>query len=124
MEEDKFEDYMKTRMKEINADLKAFELLEDDEQDEEFKWISRGLLSGFAQCLNSYQFIKYHGEKQMNETWMQVIAIIGSNLIIMLTFFGVSISLHNGIREEIRGIQEEIRDFHGRLCAIEERNKK
>jgi hypothetical protein len=60
----------------------------------------------------------------MNETWMQVIAIIGSNLIIMLTFFGVSISLHNGIREEIRGIQEEIRDFHGRLCAIEERNKK
>jgi hypothetical protein len=63
MEEDKFEDYMKTRMKEINADLKAFELLEDDEQDEEFKWISRGLLSGFAQCLNSYQFIKYHGEK-------------------------------------------------------------
>ena len=24
----------------------------------------------------------------------------------------------------IRGIQEEIKDFHGRLCAIEERNKK
>ena len=60
----------------------------------------------------------------MNETWIQVIAIIGSNLIIMLTFFGVSISLHNGMREEVRGIQAEIKDFHGRLCIIEERNKK
>jgi uncharacterized membrane protein len=24
----------------------------------------------------------------------------------------------------IRGIQEEIKDFHGRLCAIEEKNKR
>jgi hypothetical protein len=24
----------------------------------------------------------------------------------------------------VRSIQEEIKDFHGRLCAIEERNKK
>ena len=55
--------------------------------------------------------------------WMQVVAIVGSNLLIMLTFFGVSISLHNGIREEVRAIQAEIKDFHGRLCAIEERRK-
>jgi hypothetical protein len=60
----------------------------------------------------------------MTETWIQVIAIIGSNLLIMLTFFGVSISLHLGIRDEIRSIQTEMKDFHGRLCAIEERNKK
>lgn len=71
----------------------------------------------------------------MTETWIQVIAIIGSNLIIMLTFFGVSISLHNGMREEIRGINSEMKDFHTklalqdlefktRLCAIEERNRK
>lgn len=60
----------------------------------------------------------------MTETWIQVIAIIGSNLLIMLTFFGVSISLHLGIREELRGMQTEMKDFHGRLCAIEERNKK
>jgi hypothetical protein len=50
----------------------------------------------------------------------------------MLTFFGVSISLHNGMREEIRAISEssrqdiraisqEMKDFHGRLCSIEER---
>ena len=60
----------------------------------------------------------------MNETWIQVLAIIGSNLVIMLTFFGVSISLHNGMRDELRGIQLEIKDFHGKLCAIEERGKK
>ena len=70
----------------------------------------------------------------MNETWIQVIAIIGSNLVIMLTFFGVSISLHNGMREEIRGIREDLaafqatmaqetKEFHGRLCIIEEKNK-
>lgn len=27
-------------------------------------------------------------------------------------------------RQEIRAIHEEIKDFHGRLCAIEERNRK
>ncbi len=59
----------------------------------------------------------------MNDTWIQVLTIIGSNLVIMLTFFGISISLHNGMREEIRGIQIEMKDFHGRLCAIEERNR-
>ena len=59
----------------------------------------------------------------MSETWIQVLTIIGSNLVIMLTFFGVSISLHNGMREELRGIQQEIKDFHGRLCTIEEKNK-
>ncbi len=51
----------------------------------------------------------------MNETWIQVLTIIGSNLVIMLTFFGVSISLHNGMREEIRAINQEMKDFHGKL---------
>ena len=55
----------------------------------------------------------------MTESWIQAIAIVGSNLLIMLTFFGVSISLHNGIREEVRAIHEEMKDFHRRLCAIE-----
>jgi hypothetical protein len=62
--------------------------------------------------------------KKMNETWIQILTIIASNLVIMLTFFGVSISLHNAIREEIKEMKNEMKDFHGRLCAIEERNKK
>jgi hypothetical protein len=52
----------------------------------------------------------------------------------MLTFFGISISLHNGMREEIRAINVEMKDFHTKLalqdqefkmllCAIEERKK-
>ena len=61
----------------------------------------------------------------MTETWIQVVTIIGSNLVIMLTFFGVSVSLHNGMREEIRAMTQEMKDFHGRLCKIEEaRNAK
>lgn len=54
---------------------------------------------------------------------MQVLAIIGSNLIIMLTFFGVTIALHLSMKDDVRAIQAEMKDFHGKLCAIEERNK-
>lgn len=57
----------------------------------------------------------------MNETWIQALAIIGSNLVIMLTIFGVTVSLHNGIREEVTAIREDIKDFHGRMCSIESR---
>ena len=70
----------------------------------------------------------------MSGSYIQVIAIIGSNLIIMLTFFGISISLHNAIKEDIRGMQTEMKDFHTklaiqdlefkmRLCAIEEKKR-
>ena len=70
----------------------------------------------------------------MNDSWIQILTVIGSTLAIVLSFFGMTISLHNDMREEIRSnqkesnnlirsIQEEIRDFHNRLCAIEERNK-
>ena len=60
----------------------------------------------------------------MNESSIQLITIVASNLLIMLTIFGVTVSLHNGIREELRGIQAEIKDFHGKLCAIEQKNRK
>lgn len=56
--------------------------------------------------------------------WIQVLTIVGSNLAIMLTFFGMTISLNNAIRNDINAIHAEMKDFHGRLVAIEERNKK
>ena len=59
----------------------------------------------------------------MTDTHLQVLAIIGPNLIIMLTFFGISIALHNAIRQDVKSIQDEIKGFHGRLCKIEERNR-
>ena len=59
----------------------------------------------------------------MNDTWIQVLTIIGSNLVIMLTFFGTTIALHIQTNNRIEAIQTEMKDFHGKLCAIEERNK-
>ncbi len=36
----------------------------------------------------------------------------------------LSLTIHKENRDLIEAIQQEIKDFHGRLCAIEERNKK
>jgi len=55
----------------------------------------------------------------MPETWMQVLTIVGSNLVIMLTFFGVTIALHLSIREDIREMKQESKEFHGRLEKID-----
>lgn len=71
----------------------------------------------------------------MNEQWIQIITIIVSNLAIMLTFFGISISMHNRmdakfdkfserIDSNLKGIQEEMKDFHQRLLEIEMNRKK
>ena len=56
-------------------------------------------------------------------------------VIIMVTIIGSTVPLyiHSSRQLEnfmqssqaiLQGIQDEMRDFHGRLCAIEERNKK
>lgn len=59
----------------------------------------------------------------MTETWMQVIAIVGSNIMLFLWARSESRADYRALREVINAIQTEIKDFHGRLCAIEERNK-
>lgn len=35
-----------------------------------------------------------------------------------------TLSFHQAIMEERQLFHQEVKDFHGRLCAIEERNKK
>lgn len=61
--------------------------------------------------------------------------LIISLSIVMVTILGSTIPLYihtsNQIdalriesRDQLWAIQEEIRDFHGKLCAIEEKNKK
>jgi hypothetical protein len=32
--------------------------------------------------------------------------------------------LESAVNAQLNGIREEMKDFHGRLCAIEERNRK
>lgn len=50
-----------------------------------------------------------------------VFAIVATNLITVIT---LHIQLDNKTTNILTAIQSEMKDFHGRLCAIEERNKK
>ena len=70
----------------------------------------------------------------MQEKWAPIITVIGSNLIIILSFFGMSINLHNSlqvqvtaihqeIRQEVQAIQLEMKDFHQRLYEIRKEEK-
>ena len=67
--------------------------------------------------------------------WTQVLTIVGSNIGLILWARSESrsdyrhleqktLEMMSGIKYEIDAIHAEIKDFHGRLCAIEERNKK
>ena len=51
-----------------------------------------------------------------------------SNIATIISFFYIfdqKTDLHRQEMQQIlRAIQEEMKDFHGRLCKIEERNKK
>ncbi len=66
--------------------------------------------------------------------WGQVLTLVGSNIALMSVSIGSTIGLflwtrsearsdQEEIRDIIRAIQEEMKDFHGKLCAIEERNR-
>lgn len=56
--------------------------------------------------------------------WTQVIVILGANLGVVIPLFLHSDSKMEAHRKEtaeiLKGIQQEMKDFHGRLCAIEE----
>lgn len=63
--------------------------------------------------------------------WSQVLttfAVIATNLGTIITLYCQMDKKLDEHRKEttliLMGIQQEMKDFHGRLCAIEERNKK
>jgi len=67
--------------------------------------------------------------------WAQVLAIIVANLGIFLWLRTESSADRRQMQQEsaadrrdllqlIREIKDELKDFHGRMCSIEERNKK
>jgi hypothetical protein len=64
----------------------------------------------------------------MTDQWLQVLTIIGGNAAIFIPMFFWLRTEANADRRDIltivRAMQEENKDFHGRLCAIEERNRK
>jgi hypothetical protein len=55
--------------------------------------------------------------------WMQILAIIAANFSMFLWSRSESRNDYREIRALIDAIHKEIKDFHGRLCAIEEGRK-
>jgi len=63
--------------------------------------------------------------------WVQILTLVGSNFVIFLWLRSEAsadrreaAADRRDILTIIREIKDEQKDFHGRLCAIEERNKK
>lgn len=56
--------------------------------------------------------------------WTQVLAIMASNIALFLWARSEARHDQQEIREIIRSIQQEMVDFHARLCTIEERYRK
>jgi hypothetical protein len=70
----------------------------------------------------------------MNEgkfSWQHILELV----LILVTVLGTTITLHLHMDSKLdsyqsrsydilEGIRQDMKDFHGRLCAIEERNKK
>lgn len=70
-------------------------------------------------------------EKKESIQWQPIIelsivlfTILGSTIPLYLHTDAKLDAFHNRTHETIEGIRQDMRDFHGRLCAIEERNKK
>lgn len=63
--------------------------------------------------------------------WYHVLGIVLGNAAFMIPLFLWNRSesrsdyrhLESSMNANLLGIREEMKDFHGRLCAIEERNK-
>ncbi len=51
--------------------------------------------------------------------WTQAIAIIGSNIALILVMFGSTVAMWLHTDKKIEAIQQEVKDFHARLCVIE-----
>ena len=56
--------------------------------------------------------------------WLQILTILASNLAAFMWARSEARHDQSEMRIILKSIQEEMKDFHGRLCAIEERNKK
>lgn len=55
--------------------------------------------------------------------WAQVLTILIGNMAMFLWAIRQSRTDFLHMSRIIESIQQEMKDFHGRLCAIEERNK-
>jgi hypothetical protein len=69
-------------------------------------------------------FVRLKKETGNNMDWMQFTIFIGSTVGLFFWNRSESRSDMRHMMTIIESIQKEMKDFHGRLCAIEERNRK
>jgi hypothetical protein len=59
--------------------------------------------------------------------WTQILTVVGSNIVLFLWVRTESRSDHRSLeawtKEMLSAIQSEMKDFHGRLCALEAKKK-
>jgi hypothetical protein len=55
--------------------------------------------------------------------WIQIFTLFLANAGLIIWFRAESRADHRQVIDLIMAIQQEMKDFHGRLCAIEEKNK-
>lgn len=60
--------------------------------------------------------------------WTQVFTILGTNLALFIWARTEASQdrrdMNSRLEAALKAISDEMKDFHGRLCAIEEKNKK
>jgi len=56
--------------------------------------------------------------------WAQALAIIGSNIALIIVMFGSTIAIWLHTDKKIDEMQKEMKDFHGRMIALEQKGKK
>lgn len=56
----------------------------------------------------------------MNEGWIQVASLFLANAGLIIWFRAESRSDWRHMDNQVKAIHEEMKDFHGRLCRIEE----
>lgn len=56
--------------------------------------------------------------------WVQVISLFLANAGLIIWFRSESRSDHRQVVDLIIAIKDEIKDFHGRLCSLEEKNRR
>jgi len=56
-----------------------------------------------------------------------VFAIIGANIVLLLSSIGITITLYlhtdKKLSDSLKEMRNEMKDFHGRLCSIESDRK-
>ena len=62
--------------------------------------------------------LRYTPKREIN--W-ELFVVMGAMIGVCISLFVVSQNQISAIHEEIVGMRNEMKDFHGRLCAIEER---